>query len=60
MSLYHDLPLSSLVSETRPSKTYCASGSADALVTLVNSGASVSAGDKDGLTGKKRLTVVSR
>ncbi|KAF0296288.1 Serine/threonine-protein phosphatase 6 regulatory ankyrin repeat subunit B [Amphibalanus amphitrite] len=36
--------------ETRPSKTYCASGSADALVTLVNSGASVSAGDKDGLT----------
>ncbi|CAN8031072.1 unnamed protein product, partial [Ixodes persulcatus] len=36
--------------ETRPSKTYCSSGSSDAILALVNAGADVSATDKDGLT----------
>ncbi|KAH9375703.1 hypothetical protein HPB48_020830 [Haemaphysalis longicornis] len=38
--------------ETRPSKTYCPSGSSDAILALVNAGADVSATDKDGLTGE--------
>ncbi|KAK8783104.1 hypothetical protein V5799_015559 [Amblyomma americanum] len=36
--------------ETRPSKTYCPSGSSDAILALVNAGADVGATDKDGLT----------
>ncbi|XP_049526672.1 ankyrin repeat domain-containing protein 12-like isoform X1 [Dermacentor silvarum] len=36
--------------ETRPSKTYCPSGSSDAILALVNAGADVAATDKDGLT----------
>ncbi|XP_064106074.1 protein phosphatase 1 regulatory subunit 12A-like [Macrobrachium nipponense] len=36
--------------EVRPSHVYCPSGSADAILALVNAGASVSAEDKDGLT----------
>ncbi|XP_064484088.1 uncharacterized protein LOC135396822 [Ornithodoros turicata] len=36
--------------ETRASKTYCPSGSSDAILALVNAGADVSATDKDGLS----------
>ncbi|XP_045118026.1 serine/threonine-protein phosphatase 6 regulatory ankyrin repeat subunit A-like isoform X7 [Portunus trituberculatus] len=36
--------------EVRPSHVYCPSGSADAILALINAGASVSADDKDGLT----------
>ncbi|XP_071548370.1 uncharacterized protein [Panulirus ornatus] len=36
--------------EVRPSHVYCPSGSADAILALINAGASVSAEDKDGLT----------
>ncbi|XP_022668141.1 microtubule-associated protein futsch-like isoform X4 [Varroa destructor] len=36
--------------ETLPSKTYCASASADAILELINAGADVHSADKDGLT----------
>lgn len=41
-----------VLAEVRPSHVYCPSGSADAILALVNAGASVSAEDKDGLTGE--------
>lgn len=41
-----------VLTEVRPSHVYCPSGSADAILALVNAGASVSADDKDGLTGE--------
>lgn len=43
-----------VLTEVRPSHVYCPSGSADAILALVNAGASVSADDKDGLTGELR------
>ncbi|KAG7161806.1 Ankyrin-2-like 7, partial [Homarus americanus] len=36
--------------KVRPSHVYCPSGSSDAILALINAGASVSAEDKDGLT----------
>ena len=41
-----------VLTEVRPSHVYCPSGSADAILALINAGASVSADDKDGLTGE--------
>ena len=38
--------------EGEPSKVSCPSGSADAILALVNAGADVNAADKDGLTGE--------
>lgn len=37
--------------ETRASKTYCTSGSSDAILALINAGANVTSEDKDGLNG---------
>ena len=37
-----------------PGARFAASGSADAILALVNAGASVEAADKDGLTGKHK------
>ncbi|KAK4316206.1 hypothetical protein Pmani_012611 [Petrolisthes manimaculis] len=39
-----------VLAEVRASHVYCPSGSADAILALINAGASVSAYDKDGLT----------
>lgn len=41
-----------MMEETRASKTYCPSGSSDAILALVKAGADVNAVDQDGLTGK--------
>lgn len=45
-------PRGSPPTETLPSNSSCPSGSADAILALVNAGANVEADDKDGLTGE--------
>lgn len=45
-----------VLAEVRASHVYCPSGSADAILALINAGASVSAYDKDGLTGELKTT----
>jgi len=44
--------------EGEPSKVSCPSGSADAILALVNAGADVNAADKDGLTGELKHSIL--